>query len=179
MSKCSDFSSFSSQGGPVEAVFWIGGPAKTQWRIRGTAYVLSSDTYPVLEHRLRRVSGAGGEEEEERRGEQWSWQKEVTAHFGNLSPVMRGSFKGPAPGQPRAKGDGGLKLGEKVEDHELDDETARRNFRVVVIVPEEVDQVLLEEVPARWLYVYRGLQGKAEYPGGEVMGEWERVELWP
>ena len=161
----------------MEAVFWVEEPAKTQWRIRGTAYVLSSETYPVLEHRLRRVKGAEEEKDEEK--EEWSWQKEVTAHFGNLSPVMRGSFKGPAPGQPKANGDGGLKLGEKVENDELDDETARKNFRVVVIVPEEVDQVLLDEVPERWLYVYRGLQGKAEHPEGELVGEWERVELWP
>ncbi|KAK4166045.1 pyridoxamine 5'-phosphate oxidase-domain-containing protein [Cladorrhinum sp. PSN259] len=156
----------------VEAVWWVEA-SKTQWRIRGTAHVLSQDTFTdVLKPRVRKVR-EGSEEEE------WDVVKEITAHFGNLNPVMRGSFKGPPPGRPIAEGDDGLKVGEKVED--LNDEAARSNFRVVVIVPEEVDQVLLEEVPRRWVYVYRGERGKAEYKGGEMAGEsgWERCEVWP
>ncbi|KAK3988537.1 pyridoxamine 5'-phosphate oxidase-domain-containing protein, partial [Cladorrhinum sp. PSN332] len=154
-----------SSNSQVEAVFWIA-ETKTQWRIRGTAHVLSQGTFKdVLQPRMRKV-GEGD----------WDVEREVTAHFGNLSPAMRGSFKGPAPGRPRAEGDGGLKVGEKVED--LEDEIARRNFRVVVIVPEGVDQVLLEEVARRWVYAYRGQEGKKEYDGGEMVGQsgWERVE---
>ncbi|KAK4231254.1 hypothetical protein QBC38DRAFT_241341 [Podospora fimiseda] len=153
----------------IEAVFWIA-ETKTQWRIRGTAHVLSSDTFS---HKLKprmRILGDEGD---------WDVEKEITAHFGNLSPAMRGSFKGPAAGTPIADGDGGLKLGEKVED--LEDEVARKNFRVVVIVPEEVDQVLLEEIPRRWLYVWRGEGKEAGFNGGEIVEKsgWEKVEVWP
>jgi hypothetical protein len=93
---------------------------------------------------------------------------------------MRGSFKAPPPGTPVAyhteKGEG---LGQRVDD--LEDEAARRNFRVVVIVPDEVDQVDLRDElrPRRWLYVYRGADGESKLPGGEVIGEWEKVEVWP
>ncbi|KAK4129990.1 hypothetical protein BT67DRAFT_437337 [Trichocladium antarcticum] len=88
-----------------------------------------------------------------------------------------------APGPPRVAGPGeeggeGL-LGRRVDD--LGDPEARRNFRVVVIVPDEVDQVDLSDElrPRRWLYVYRGDGAASELPGGEVIGEWEKVEVWP
>ncbi len=84
-------------GGPVEAVFWVKG-AMTQWRIKGEAYVVgqdiegegdeSSGTRTVkskVGERMRVVKQEGKED--------WSWAKELTAHFGNLSPGMRGSFK--------------------------------------------------------------------------------------
>ena len=47
--------------------------------------------------------------------------------------------------------------------------------------PDEVDQVDLSDelLPRRWLYVYRGLEGESKVPGGQVIGEWEKVELWP
>ncbi|WPJ61377.1 hypothetical protein SMAC4_01683 [Sordaria macrospora] len=179
-------------GGPVEAVFWIesakgeDGQEKkvmTQWRVRGTAWLLGPDAdgegaakvREVLRQRMRRVPGAQKEDEEG-----WSWSKEVTAHFGNLSPVMRGTFKGPPPGQPVAFPPGkGEELGQEVED--LQDEVARRNFRVVVIVPTEVDQVDLSDArrPRRWLYLWRGKSYQAREAGGEVDGEWEKVEVWP
>ncbi|KAK4145825.1 pyridoxamine 5'-phosphate oxidase-domain-containing protein [Dichotomopilus funicola] len=171
-------------GGQVEAVWWVDKPeVRTQWRVRGRAWVLGSD-----------VEG-GGEKAEEVRGVlrgrmrrllprdengDWSFAREVTAHFGNLTPLMRGTFKGPPPGVPVACGAGdGEVLAQRVEG--VEDEAARRNFRVVVIVPEEVDQVDLSEElkPRRWLYVYRGEDGKARLPGGEVIGEWEKVEVWP
>jgi pyridoxamine 5'-phosphate oxidase len=51
----------------------------------------------------------------------------------------------------------------------------------VVIVPEEVDQVDLRDMtrPRRWVYVYRGVGGESKLPGGEMLGEWEKVEVWP
>ena len=125
--------------------------------------------------RMRRVQVNDG-------GEGWSFEREITGHFGNLSPLMRGSFRGPARGTPVAaegsRGEG-EELGQRVED--LADGRARRNFRVVVIVPEEVDQVDLssELGPRRWLYVYRGPGGESQLAGGEVIGEWEKVEVWP
>ncbi|KAK4204074.1 pyridoxamine 5'-phosphate oxidase-domain-containing protein [Triangularia verruculosa] len=180
----------SGGGGPVEAVFWVD-ETKTQWRVRGTAWVLGPDVdsdsdgamkvREVLRQRMRKLEEKGGEE--------WEFGREVTAHFGNLSPVMRGSFRGPESGAPvdyHQK----AKLGERVED--LGDVVARGNFRVVVIVPEEVDRVdLREEVrPRRWLYTYRGEQQQrqqgeegdgqgAKLAGGKLEGEWEVVELWP
>ncbi|KAK3398701.1 hypothetical protein B0T20DRAFT_453418 [Sordaria brevicollis] len=180
-------------GGPVEAVFWIesakdsetGEERKvmTQWRIRGSAWLLGPDVdgpeaekvREVLKQRMRRAPGKRKEDEEG-----WSWSREVTAHFGNLSPVMRGTFRGPPPGQPVAFPPGkGEELGQEVED--LEDEVARRNFRVVVIVPTEVDQVDLSDArrPRRWLYLWRGRSYQAREAGGEVEGEWEKVEVWP
>jgi hypothetical protein len=93
---------------------------------------------------------------------------------------MRGSFRGPPPGTPVAYHAGeGESVGQRVEN--LEDKGARRNFRVVVIVPDEVDQVDLSDElrPRRWLYVYRGAEGESKLPGGEVIGEWEKVEVWP
>ncbi|KAK3956177.1 hypothetical protein QBC32DRAFT_391677 [Pseudoneurospora amorphoporcata] len=180
-------------GGPVEAVFWIesardseSGEEKkvmTQWRVRGTAWLLGPDAdgegaakvREALRQRMRRVPDKTPEDEKT-----WSWSKEVTAHFGNLSPVMRGTFKGPPPGQPVSFPPGkGEELGQEVED--LQDEVARRNFRVVVIVPTEVDQVDLSDArrPRRWLYLWRGKSYQAREAGGEVEGEWEKVEVWP
>lgn len=66
---------------------------------------------------------------------------------------------------------------------DLRDEEVRGNFRVVVVVLEEVDRVdLREDVRLRrWLYIYWGKEGEREgvkYVGGKVEGEWEVVELW-
>lgn len=161
--------------GPVEAVWWAEA-AQTQWRVRGDVWLLGGDGgigIPAgaraavgARMRRRRIRGAVEEEEEE---EQWSWEREVTAHFGNLSPAMRGTFRNPPPGTPRLQqaprpGEG---LGQRVDDPE--DALARRNFLVCVIVPTEVDRVLLAaDDPRRWLYRFRAEDGT-----------WETVELWP
>lgn len=181
--------SHSGGGGHVEAMFWAAATG-TQWRIRGRAWVLSpaditSETSPgakaaraALLARMRKI-GTGADTDADG---QWSWEREIVGHFGNLSPGMRGSFKNPSPGTPRVKQPGpGEGLGQKVGDELLDDEVARRNFRVVVVVPEEVDLVDLHD-PAdqrRWLYTFVGSEATAKTPGGEVLGEWEKVELWP
>lgn len=177
----------SGGGGPVEAMWWCV-PTQTQWRIRGRAWVLApgdvrADGSPgaraaraALERRMRSVSGGGGAEGA------WDWERELVGHFGNLSPGMRGSFKNPSPGTPRANAPGeGEGLGQKVGDELLEDEVARTNFRVVVIVPEEVDLVDLSD-PAdqrRWLYTYVGAGATATRAGAVIEGEWEKVELWP
>jgi len=167
----------SGGGGPVEAVFWVK-DVMTQWRIRGEAYVVGQD----IEEEgggssgVRAVKHKIGErmrvvKEEGKQG--WSWDKEVTAHFGNLAPGMRGSFKNPAPGTsvsiPPEKG---LELGQQVND--LNDEIARRNFRVCIIRPDEVEQVDLSvpDKARRWKYTFVGLNK------GEI-GEWNKEELWP
>lgn len=162
-----DGSPFESGGGQsVEACFWIV-PTKTQWRLRGKAYLVGPDiessgssTKQTLERYMRPKNTTTNKDS-------FDWPKELTAHFGNLSPGMRGTFRNPPPGTPRSdKPADGLGPGQKVDD--LNDEIARTNFRVVVIVPDEVDRVDLTD-PAdgkRWNY--------------KLMGdEWKETELWP
>lgn len=170
-------------GGPVEAVWWAEA-ASTQWRVRGTAWILGPGVEgeegalareAILKRMRRRPGAATGNGEAE-----WSWTRELTAHFGNLSPIMRGTFRSPPPGTPVAiPPEDGLGLGQRVED--LEDEVARSNFRVVVIVPTEVDQVDLSDQlrSRRWLYTYRGQPFSVSQPGGEAIGDWEKLEVWP
>ncbi|KAJ0319102.1 hypothetical protein COL5a_010316 [Colletotrichum fioriniae] len=191
----------SGGGGPVEACFWT--DAKVQWRIRGEAFLLGPDidgttsgTTALRKHLLARMRSVTPADAKRRRGEDipsgktiigdseqdWSFAREVTAHFGNLSPMMRGTFRNPEPGTPRAANPPSdtLKLGQKVDD--LDDKVARENFRVVVIVPTEVDQTDLSasEDPRRYLYRFVGAEaeGKAE-DGAERVNGWDKIELWP
>jgi hypothetical protein len=158
-------------GAPFETVFWISG-AMTQWRFSGRAYLLGQDVESdapavaqvreTLARRMRRI-GEG----------EFGWEREITAHFGNMSPLMRGTFRNPPPGRPVDSGSGGegLGLGQRVED--LQDEGARRHFRVVVLLPEEVDKVDLgdPERARRWRYRY--------VESAEGGGVWETTEVWP
>jgi pyridoxamine 5'-phosphate oxidase len=89
----------SGGGGPVEAVFWIK-DVMTQWRIRGEAYVVGQDIEGSGEESsgTRTVKSKIGERMrvvKEEGKDSWSWSKELTAHFGNLNPAMRGTFKNP------------------------------------------------------------------------------------
>ncbi|KAF4446113.1 hypothetical protein F53441_10224 [Fusarium austroafricanum] len=156
----------SGGGGPVEAVFWAL-ETKTQWRLRGHAYLLGQDVDDPSASNVKQEIEKHMRLKNKDDSRSWSWGKEITAHFGNLSPGMRGTFRNPPPGTKRdEKPAPGLGMGQKVED--LDDEIARKNFRVVVIVPEEVDQVDLSdpEDGRRWNYQLVG-------------GYWEKAELWP
>ena len=175
----------SGGGGPVEAVFWVK-DVMTQWRFRGEAYIVGPDMEGPGEESsgTRTVKSNVGErmrvvKEEGKEG--WSWPKELTAHFGNLSPMMRGSFKNPVPGSPVSipPSDNSLALGQKVMD--LNDETARRNFRVVVIKPDEVEQLDLSEPDRarRWKFTYVGSGGGRAGQRVDNLGEWEKEELWP
>jgi hypothetical protein len=70
-------------------------------------------------------------------------------------------------------------LGQKVSD--LNDETARRNFRVIIIKPDEVEQIDLS-VPdraRRWKFTYVGPTGGRTGERGGDVGEWKKEELWP
>ncbi|KAI1096011.1 pyridoxamine 5'-phosphate oxidase-domain-containing protein [Rostrohypoxylon terebratum] len=175
----------SGGGAPVEATFWVK-ETSTQWRVRGKAYVLAPDVergpegrqvISTLTARMRRRKKGDSPD-----GRRWSFGREVTAHFGNLSPQMRGTFRNPPPGTPAALpvGDERLGLGQKVTD--LQDEVARSNFRVVVVVPAEVDRADLSDPDRarRWLYTFVG-GGKTEStkPGGSIEDGWEKVEVWP
>jgi len=166
----------SGGGGPCEAVWW-NKEVKVQWRIKGEAYVVGPDIEGEGEQSkessgVRTVKSELGSRMrivKEDGKEAWSWKKEVTGLFGNCSPGMRGSFANPPPGKPVDQPyDEKLKVGEKVED--LEDATARKNFRVVVIKPEEVESVDLSD-PAkarRQLYKYNA-----------DSGTWSHQELWP
>lgn len=166
--------SASGRGGPVEALFWIE-ETNTQWRIRGHTFVVGPDIdseagKPVrdaLRHYMRPSPSSSLEKGD------FSFARELTAHFGNLSPGMRGSFRNPPPGTPLTKDPGeGLGLGQQVED--LHDEIARRHFRVVVIVPEEVDRVDLTDPKEGRRWNYRLVDG----PDG-TNKTWAVTELWP
>lgn len=193
-------------GGPVEAVWWAS-EAGTQWRVRGTAWLLGPDVESptgavarsAIQKHMRRRKDEGAATVASTAASRtaaiaaatssssgWSWSREITAHFGNLSPGMRGSFRNPPPGQPRpARGEAGNThpgegLGDAVDNDHLDDPAARANFRVCIIVPEEVDQVDLSrgDDPRRWLYTYVGEEGEAP-EGTEVINGWAKQELWP
>ncbi|RAL65668.1 hypothetical protein DID88_005339 [Monilinia fructigena] len=171
----------SGGGGPVEAVFWVK-EAMTQWRFKGEAYIVGQDIEGSGQESsgTRTVKMKIGERmrvvKEDGKGD-WSWAKEITAHFGNISPGMRGSFKNPIPGTAVSQppNDPNWSLGQKVSD--LNDEVARKNFRVVIIKPIEVEQLDLS-VPdgaRRWRFTYVG----PNRDDGENIGEWNKEELWP
>jgi len=69
-----------------------------------------------------------------------------------------------------------LALGQKVDD--LDDEIARSHFRVVIIKPNEVEQLDLTdpEKARRWRFTY---VGSGERNDSSAHGEWKTEELWP
>lgn len=175
----------SGGGGPVEAVFWIK-DTMTQWRFRGEAFVVGEDIEGVGEQSagVRTVKskiGARMRVVDEEKKDSWSWATEVTHHFGNLSPGMRGSFKNPSPGTPVSlpPTEKGVALGQKVTG--LEDDIARKNFRVIIIRPDEVEQLDLTEPDKarRWKYTYVGPDGGHAGQRGENVGEWKKEELWP
>lgn len=166
----------SGGGGPVEAVWWIK-ETMTEWRIRGPAYVVAPDideegegaraVKSALKPRMRVIKGQEGKEGD------WSWSRELTTQFGNMSPAMRGQFRNPPPGQDVSSPPSeGLGLGQKVDD--IYDEIARSNFRVLIINPEVVEQVDLSDPDRgrRWVYILVN-------EDGNEAGDWEVEEVWP
>ena len=186
----------SGGGGPVEAVYWIS-ETGTQWRIKGRAFVIADDIESDEESSgVRTVKSEVGKRmrivDEGKEGE-FSWQKELTGFFGNQSPGIKGmnafgvlwlrhnsanqsttgSFKNPPPGQPVSKpyDDKNLALGSKAVD--LNDPVARKNFRLVVIVPDSVEQTDLSDPEKARRYRYT-FDENARANGG-----WKTEELWP
>jgi pyridoxamine 5'-phosphate oxidase len=89
----------SGGGGPCEAVYWIK-ETQVQWRLKGEAFVVGPDIEGEGEQSkessgVRTVKSELGSRmrivDEGKQGE-WSWNKELTAHFGNNSPGLRGAF---------------------------------------------------------------------------------------
>ena len=181
-------------GGAVEAMFWFK-ETKTQWRIRGKCWIVAADdveggtdaaqnsgTVTVKAQAQRYMRLRDGADESDKG--KWSWRQEVENTFENLSPAMRGSFKNPPPGQPLADGrdeKAGEELGQKAG-HLADEALARKNFRVAIITPEQVEAVDLTD-PAKATREIWTLAEDAGGPGGpeqsDSLGEWDRVETWP
>ncbi len=94
---------------------------------------------------------------------------------------MRGSFKNPTPGSSVsiAPEDKALALGQQADD--LHDEAARRNFRVIIIKPDEVESVDLSvpDKARRHKFTFVGTEGGTTGEGGKTVGEWKVEELWP
>ncbi|KGO41705.1 FMN-binding split barrel-like protein [Penicillium expansum] len=163
-----------SSGHAIEAVFWLKG-LMTQWRIKGTAYAIGNPSGEDAEEKISRTEirkelrAKGGTDSDIAK---WTWEKAVTKYFANHSPIARGSFRNPPPGQPRSSTPSqlDLKLGQQVLD--LHDPVARANFRVVVIRPEEVERLDLtdQENGKRWNWTLTD---------GNDGSRWNEVELWP
>lgn len=83
----------SSGAWPVEALFWIREKG-TQWRIAGTAYVVAEDVEGREREQssgVRTVKSEVGARMQSVQEGDWNWATELTAHFGNVSPGMRGT----------------------------------------------------------------------------------------
>lgn len=83
-------------GGPCEAVFWIN-ETGTQWRIKGSGWIVGPDVEGEPTSGVRTLKSEVGRrmkivDAEKHEAGEWSWGKELTAHFGNCSPGMRGWF---------------------------------------------------------------------------------------
>ncbi|KAL1591379.1 hypothetical protein SLS60_011992 [Paraconiothyrium brasiliense] len=166
----------SGGGGPIEAVYWVK-EAGTQWRIKGKAYVVGNDIEENEDSSgVRTVKSEVGKRMrvlDQEKEKDWSWSRELTASFGNQSPGIKGSFKAPPPGRPttEAHDDKNLELGAKVDD--LHDEIARKNFRLVIIVPESVEQTDLSDPAKARRYLYTFDESARANAG------WRTQELWP
>lgn len=83
----------SGGGGPVEAVWWVK-DVMVQWRVKGEAFIVGPDIEDESESSgVRTVKSELGKRMRvvnEEGKDAWSWKREVTGHFGNISPGMRG-----------------------------------------------------------------------------------------
>jgi pyridoxamine 5'-phosphate oxidase len=86
---------------------------------------------------------------------------------------VSGSFKNPPPGRSTREpyDEKNLELGSKTDD--LHDPIARKNFRLVVIVPESVEQTDLSdpEKGRRFRYTFE--------ESTQANAGWRTEELWP
>lgn len=82
-------------GGPCEAVWWVK-DAQVQWRMKGEAFVVGNDVESETEssgvRTLRSEVGSRMRVVNAEKESEWSWKRELTGHFGNNSPGLRGMF---------------------------------------------------------------------------------------
>lgn len=90
-----------------------------------------------------------------------------------MSDCDQGSFKNPPPGQAVTEpyDNRNLELGTKVDD--VNDAVARKHFRVVVIVPDSVEQTDLSDPEKGRRYRYTFDEST------RANGGWRTEELWP
>lgn len=81
----------SGGGGGCEAVWWARG-SLTQWRLRGQAFVIAPDidSNNSGAQSARSSIAARMHNIDIHAEREWSWAKELTAIFGDLSPAKRG-----------------------------------------------------------------------------------------
>jgi len=182
----------SGGGGDVEACWWVK-DAMTQWRVSGKAWVLNErdidsgtenaeNVRMIVGNRMKKREDFSELTEEDQKN--WSWEMEVLAHFGNLSPVSRGYFINPWPGKPfpnnnednvswaaaEQKPVPSNQLGKTIDS--FDDTSQRENFRVVIIAPAIVEQTFLPhdtKSSRRWRYTLEDADSE----------KWKIEELWP
>lgn len=178
-------------GGPVEAVYWVK-DVMTQWRIRGRCWLLAADDLDSDDEHAQNSGTVAAKAEIGRymraigdhaqKSPDWGWGREIENHFENMSPIARGMFKNPPPGQPIADGKGeGEILGQKAG-HLRDEHLARQHFRVCVITPQEVEMVDLSD-PSKSKRKIWSLSQETRGPGDPDQSqpelEWSEVETWP
>ncbi|KAM5476132.1 putative pyridoxal 5'-phosphate synthase [Microsporum audouinii] len=158
--------------GPVECLFWSP-KAFAQWRIKGKAYIVGGDSSDPVELKARQEIEKSMRFRGEGSDKPWSWETEITTHFANLSPGMRGTFTQDLPGAPKSGPapvlrDGGEGLSD------LNNPVARKNFRVVVIKPEEVEYIH-DEGPGN----NRNERFRWELGQSDTSSTWKGEQLWP
>jgi len=164
----------SGGGGPIEAVWWVK-DVNTQWRVKGTAWVVGRDIDGDDSSGVKSEIGARMRVVKEDAEADWSWGKELTAHFGNLAPEMRGTWRNPPPGTlVDGEPDEEHRIGQKIED--LEDKLARANFRVVIIKPDVVERLDLGDPMNARRYRYAFVVEKGDK---RDLGKWTEEELWP
>ncbi|AXA48085.1 pyridoxamine 5'-phosphate oxidase [Malassezia restricta] len=119
---------------PVEIAWYIS-QERIQFRIRGSAHVLSAPTH---EWRLGFPAA-----QLEQRGTRLDWDQERERIWRTLSPKMRGSFFGPTPGKPLTSSE----IQPPVESVE----NIPESFALVIIEPHHVDMLDLKSAQ-RTLY---------------------------
>ncbi|KAJ5893656.1 hypothetical protein N7495_005347 [Penicillium taxi] len=171
-----------TSGHSVEALFWLK-DMMTQWRVQGLAYAIGD---PVGEENEKEKSARDiigpqlrvkPDIEDLDLLNKWTWDRAVTKYFAKHSPLMRGSFIRPHPGLPRSDSpsDKFVEKGHRITD--LHDVGARSNFRVVLIIPEEVERLDISDYDnfrrIRWNLV------KSVDEDGQPQNHWEETELNP
>lgn len=153
-----------SSDGEIEALFWFA-EVPSQWRIRGRAFAIGDPRGDVEdgEIRARDVIEKSIRLTPDGTMESWNWEHAVTGYFASHSPLARGkqsdilstylghrlmdlgTFKAPPPGRPMqdSLAESPLHQGQAVTG--LYDSVARENFRVVVIIAWEVEQLDLSD----------------------------------